>query len=59
MKTDEALEVAIRLLREFGNSLADEAAERLEAIQAQQGCEHFDSAGDGSLTMLIDIIIDG
>jgi hypothetical protein len=59
MSTAEALEVAIRVLRELGNSLADEAAERLEQVQQQKGCEHFDSAGDGSLTMLIDIIIDG
>jgi hypothetical protein len=35
----------------------NDAIERLQEILDQKGCEHFD--GDGSLTNLIDIIIDG
>lgn len=33
--------------------------ETLQMILAQKGCEHFDKAGDGTLTDLIDIIVFG
>jgi hypothetical protein len=50
-----AIQKAIDCLK--AHSGDTDAIERLQEILDQRGCEHFD--GDGRLTNLIDIIIDG
>ncbi len=41
-------------------ALIRDSLETLQAIRAQRGCEHFDSAvTDGRLTTLIDVIVFG
>jgi hypothetical protein len=57
--TRRALAEAIAVLAATGCPSGPETVGRLQAILDQRGCEHFDAAGDGSLTDLIDIIIDG
>ena len=55
-KTADALLAALRALETADNM---PAYWRIHDMLAQRGCEHFDSAGDGTLPMLVDIIIDG
>lgn len=63
MDTETALATAIELINlAHEDHLTPEinaVLERLIAIGNQRGCEHFDSACDGTLCHLIDIIIDG
>jgi hypothetical protein len=65
MNTREALEIAREALEQRATEtdpkghLMRLALDTLDALLAQRGCEHFDSAGDGSLTDLCDIIVFG
>lgn len=57
--TRDALEQAVAGLIAAGWPPKNGVILRLQAMLDQRGCEDFDAAGDGSLTDLIDIIIDG
>lgn len=66
LRCDEAIGIALEALE--GCFIIDvpnpdcvytDAAKVLRMILAQQGCKSFDSAGDGSLTDLMDIVIFG
>jgi hypothetical protein len=63
MNTESAIATAIERLDMIDPDREDvelqRCIERLITIGNQRGCEHFDKACDGTLTNLIDIIIDG
>lgn len=54
MNTREALEIAYAALTN-----GSDVQHTIGCLLAQQGCEDFDPAGDGTLTKLCDIIMFG